>query len=220
MKLLLGSLLMLGAFLAVSLWTFWLAVRPPRVLIGATPRDHGLAGEDVRISTRDGLRLAAWFIPSSEGTGANGAIVLLHGYPAEKADLLPIAAALHPRFATLLVDLRYFGGSEGNVTTLGHREREDVQRAVDALGQRGFAHIGVFGYSLGGAIALLAAAEDRRIGAVVAYAPFSDLRLLARRRPDQDAGWTDGEPERPEAHGQERQDQEEEPAEKLHPRGI
>jgi dienelactone hydrolase len=38
----------------------------------------------------------------------------------------------------------------------------------------------VFGYSLGGAVALLAAAEDARIGAVVAWAPFADLRVLGR----------------------------------------
>ena len=184
MKLLGGSLLLVGAFLLVSLWTFWLAVRPPRILIGTTPRELGLPAEDVRISTGDGLRLAAWFIPSdfpsTGGTAGRAAIVLLHGYPAEKADLLPIAAALRSRFATLLVDLRYFGASDGGATTLGHRERADLHRAVDTLTERGFAQIGVFGYSLGGAIALLTAAEDRRIRAVVAYAPFSDLRVLAR----------------------------------------
>jgi pimeloyl-ACP methyl ester carboxylesterase len=179
MKLLGGSLLLVGAFLLVSLWTFWLAVRPPRILIGATPREHGLPAEDVRISTGDGLRLAAWFIPSTLPSTGGTAIVLLHGYPAEKADLLPIAMALRPRFATLLVDLRYFGGSDGGFTTLGHRERADLHCAVDTLTERGFARIGVFGYSLGGAIALLAAAQDRRIRAVVAYAPFSDLRVLA-----------------------------------------
>ncbi|PYM17685.1 MAG: hypothetical protein DMD81_08220 [Candidatus Rokuibacteriota bacterium] len=200
MKFLWIGLVLLGAFLALSLWTFWLAVRPPRILIGGTPRDHGLPFEDVAITSRDGARLAAWFIPSggtaADGRGtaedghaaaadgrvtsAAGAIVLLHGYPAEKADLLPIAAALHPRFATLLVDLRYFGASTGHVTTLGYREKDDLSRAVDALGQRGLHRIGVFGYSLGGAVALLAAADDRRIRTVVAYAPFSDLRVLAK----------------------------------------
>jgi dipeptidyl aminopeptidase/acylaminoacyl peptidase len=113
------------------------------------------------------------------GAPDDRALILLHGYPAEKADLLPIAAAFHPDFTTLLVDLRYFGQSEGRATTLGHRERFDLGRAIDALAARGFTRIGVFGYSLGGAVAILGAAEDPRIRAVAAYAPFSDLAVLA-----------------------------------------
>jgi pimeloyl-ACP methyl ester carboxylesterase len=107
-------------------------------------------------------------------------VVVLHGYPANKADLLPIAGALHSRFTVLLVDFRSFGTSDGRVTTLGFRERADLRAAVDALAQRGHTRIGVFGYSLGGAVAILGAAEDRRIRAVAAWAPFADLRVLAR----------------------------------------
>jgi pimeloyl-ACP methyl ester carboxylesterase len=124
------------------------------------------------------VRLAAWLVPAA-GPAAP-AVVLLHGYPANKADLLPIAGALHPRFTVLLVDFRYFGKSEGAATTLGFRERADLRAAVDALAQRGHTRIGVFGYSLGGAVAILGAAEDPRIRAVAAWAPFADLRALAR----------------------------------------
>src|SRR5207247_11197752 len=106
------------------------------------------------------------------------AVVLLHGYPAEKADLLPMAAALAPRFTVLLLDQRYFGASGGRATTLGFRERADVVRAIDFLAARGFGPVGVFGFSFGGAVALLAAAEDPRIRAAAAYAPFADLTLL------------------------------------------
>src|SRR5262249_39066710 len=99
---------------------------------------------------------------------------------ANKADLLPIAVALHQRFAVLLLDFRYFGGSEGAATTLGFRERTDLRAAVDTLERRGFARIGVFGYSMGGAVAILGAAEGTRRRAVAAWAPFADLRVLAR----------------------------------------
>lgn len=165
----------MGVFVALSLVSFWLAVRPPRMTIPLVPADVKLAVEEIRIPTSDGLRLAAWLVP----TPAAPAIVLLHGYPAEKADMLPLAAALSRRFAVLLVDLRYFGRSEGRVTTLGFRERDDLRRAIDVLAQRGFDRVGVFGFSLGGAIAITAAADDPRIGAVAAYSPFADLRMLA-----------------------------------------
>ena len=174
MRIVLAALMLLAGFVAVSLLNFWLAVRPPRIAIPLTPESYRLRVEDVTIRGEDGVKLAGWFLPRP---GAPG-IILLHGYPAEKADLLPLAAALEPHFALLLLDLRYFGRSEGRVTTLGIRERGDLERAVGFLERRGVTRVGVFGLSLGGAVGLLAAAEDPRIRAVAAYAPFSDLRML------------------------------------------
>jgi pimeloyl-ACP methyl ester carboxylesterase len=129
----------------------------------------------VTVTAADGVKLAGW-LAARPGAPA---LVLLHGYPAEKADLLPLAAALAPRFTVLLLDQRYFGASGGRATTIGFRERGDLRRAIDLLAARGFREVGVFGLSLGGAVALLAAAEDSRIRAVAAYAPFADLRSLA-----------------------------------------
>ena len=174
MKLAVYAAVFAGALVAFSLLSFWLAVRPPRIAVPLAPADFGLPVEPVTITADDGVALAAWLLPRP---GAP-AIVLLHGYPAEKADLLPIAAALAPRFTVLLLDQRYFGASGGRATTLGWRERHDLVRAIDFLAARGFHQVGVFGLSLGGAVALLAAAEDPRIRAVAAYAPFADLRAL------------------------------------------
>ena len=174
MKLALYAAVAAVAFLALSLVSFWLAVRPPRLTIPLRPADFSLTVDELTVATADGLKLAAWLVARP---GAP-AVVLLHGYPAEKADMLPIAAALAPRFTVLLLDLRYFGRSEGRVTTLGFRERDDLRRAIDALAARGFARVGVFGFSLGGAIALTSAVEDPRIRAIAVYAPFADLRAL------------------------------------------
>lgn len=164
------------AFVLLTLAAFWLAVRPPRLAVPLTPDGVGLRVEDVSVRAADGVTLAGWL---ALRPGAP-AIVLLHGYPAEKADLLPLAAVLHRRFTILLMDLRYFGRSGGRATTLGVRERGDLRATLDFLAARGAGPVGVFGFSLGGAIALTTAAEDERIRAVVAYAPFSDLLTLAR----------------------------------------
>lgn len=176
MKLVVYASLVVGAMLLASLASFVLAVRPPRIAVPLGPDDFRLAVEPVTIRADDGVSLAGWFLPRPEAP----AVILLHGYPAEKADLLPLAAALAPQFATLLVDQRYFGASEGSVTTLGFRERQDLKRMLDFVQARGARAIGVFGFSLGGAVALLTAAEDSRVGAIVAYAPFADLRVLGR----------------------------------------
>jgi pimeloyl-ACP methyl ester carboxylesterase len=159
-----------------SLAILIMAIRPPRLHLPYEPGQFGLAVEDVRITADDGIRLAAWLVPRP----GRPAVVLLHGYPADKRDMLGLAAHLHGRFAVLLVDQRHFGESEGRVTTLGQRERRDLRRVVDWLAARGTEPVGVFGLSMGGAVALMAAAEDPRIRAVVAVAPFADLRRLAR----------------------------------------
>jgi dipeptidyl aminopeptidase/acylaminoacyl peptidase len=174
MKPALYAVLLVGGVLLASLASFWLAVRPPRLAIPLRPEDYRFAVERVTIRADDGVALAGWF---AARRGAP-AIVLLHGYPAEKADLLPLATALAPQFATLLIDQRYFGDSGGHATTLGFRERSDLKRAVDFLEARGATAVGVFGFSLGGAVALLTAAEDSRIRAIAAYASFADLRVL------------------------------------------
>jgi dipeptidyl aminopeptidase/acylaminoacyl peptidase len=168
--------IVLAGALLVSLLSFWLAVRPPRLHSPLRPVDVGLEVRDVTVTAEDGVLLHGWFAPRP---GAPG-VVILHGYPAEKADMLPIAAALAPRFSVLLMDLRYFGQSQGRATTLGVRERGDLRRAVDFLVAQGPPAVGVFGFSLGGAVAIMTAADDSRIRAVAAYAPFSDLKALGR----------------------------------------
>ena len=170
------ALLVVAGLLLASLASFWLAVRPPRLATTLRPEDYRFVVEHVTIRADDGVALAGWFAPRPDAP----AIVLLHGYPADKADLLPIATALAPQFATLLIDQRYFGDSGGRATTLGFRERGDLKRVVDFLESRGASAVGVFGFSLGGAVALLTAAEDPRIGAIAAYAPFADLRVLGQ----------------------------------------
>jgi uncharacterized protein len=170
------AVLVVAGVLLAGLAGFGLAVRPPRLAIPLRPEDYRFAVERVTIRADDGVALAGWFAPRP---GAP-ALILLHGYPAEKADLLPLATALAPQFATLLVDQRYFGDSGGVATTLGFRERGDLKRAVDFLESRGTTSVGVFGFSLGGAVAILTAAEDPRIRAIAAYAPFADLKLLGQ----------------------------------------
>jgi len=172
-------------FIGVSLWSFWLITHPPKIIIGTTPENYGLKHENVELETEDGLKLAAWFIPTSNlpaslagGQLSTSALILTHGYPAEKADLLSLAKALSTKYSILLFDFRSFGPSEGKVSTLGKKELFDLGAALDWLENRGFKKIGIFGFSLGGAVAIMKAADDPGIAAIAAYAPFADLRLL------------------------------------------
>jgi uncharacterized protein len=79
----------------------------------------------------------------------------------------------------LLYDQRAHGVSGGSFCTYGYLEKRDLARAIDAVG---IAPAYVIGHSLGAAVALQAAADDRRIRGVVAAAAFSDLRTIITER--------------------------------------
>lgn len=172
------AVIFLAGFTAVSVWSFLLIIKPLKIVIGKIPADFGLPAENIILTVDDGTHLAGWFIPEEKPKSVKKAIIFLHGYPAEKSDMLNIAAPFHETFGLFLMDLRSFGASGGTYTTLGLKERGDVIKAVDFLQVRGYESIGIFGFSLGGATAILAAERDSRIGAVASYGAFSDLRIL------------------------------------------
>src|SRR5262245_13300827 len=64
--------------------------RETRKMPTATPADRELRYEDVSVTTADGLRLVAWYIP-----GTNGAtVMLLHGYKDQRGLMLDVASIL------------------------------------------------------------------------------------------------------------------------------
>jgi uncharacterized protein len=159
----------------ISFANFWMVVRPARFFVRDTPERYNLPAQDVIITAPDGTNLSAWYIP---GDNTDPALILLHGYPVEKSDMLSIAAELHPDMSLLLLDMRYFGESEGRFTTLGVKEPDDVRAAVAYLQEQGHERIGIFGFSFGGVVALMTAAQDPAVNAVGAYAPYATLRQL------------------------------------------
>jgi dipeptidyl aminopeptidase/acylaminoacyl peptidase len=57
----------------------------------------------------------------------------------------------------------------------GYYEKRDLEGAVEYMKGHGFNRIGVLGFSLGAVTALMAAAEDKDIKAVVSDSSFADL---------------------------------------------
>lgn len=170
----------LGAYLAVG------ARRGARELChpasghtGETPADHGLEYEDVALSTPDGLRLAAWYVPAEAPT--DRAVLLLHGHTASRAQVLPQARLLRD-YNCLLLDFRNQGDSEPACSGLGVLETADVRTALDWLVARGQARIGALGISMGGAALLREAAGDARVCGVVVDGTYARLRAVVTQR--------------------------------------
>ena len=162
------------------------AIRPARIKSAATPENLGLIYETVSFPTRDNLTLRGWFIPrqnagqtSPQNAGQTPTIMLLHGYPADKGDVLPAVAFLSETYNLFLFDFRYFGESEGAYSTAGAKETEDVRAAIRYLETRGIRRVGIWGFSMGGAVALMTANNTPEVAAVIADSSYASLRLMA-----------------------------------------
>jgi len=144
------------------------ATNVPRPAIGATPGSVGLEHAAVEVVTADGVRLAAWYVPSAN----RAAVVLLHGAGSTRSNVLRHAAVLAEHgYGVLLLDARGHGESDGRAMDFGWWGDADVTAAVDLLAQQpdvDAERIGVVGLSMGGEEAIGASAADERIRAVVA----------------------------------------------------
>jgi uncharacterized protein len=171
-----------------------LGIHPPKFTTASDPTRYGLDFEKVAFPTSDGLTLRGWFIPaasaspgweedeSAAGTPC-GTILVGHGYPFDKANILGHAIFLHSRFNLLLFDFRYFGESDGWYTTAGLLEVRDVHAAVNYIkGRPGVDpdRIGVMGFSMSASAFLLARNPD--VKAIVADSPYSSLEAVIARQ--------------------------------------
>ena len=125
------------------------------------------------------LRIAGTRIAGSFFPGARPALIVLsHGYGDNQAQMLPYANFLHRAgYSVFTYDMRSRGRSGGKAVTLGALEYLDLISAVENLAARTDVdpgRIGALGVSLGASATLLAAANDRRIRAVVDDSGFSD----------------------------------------------
>lgn len=164
----------------ISLGLFWLTIHPQKINSDETPEKYKMEYENVSLKSFDNTELKGWYLPAKKST--DKAILMLHGYPADKGDLLPTASLLEINSNILLLDLRSFGQSKGYAATFGLREQKDIKYALDFLEQKGNSKIGIFGYSTGGTIGILAASRDSRVKALATYGAFTDLPGMAQNQ--------------------------------------
>lgn len=148
----------------------------PRLPVAATPAVLRLPFDAVTFPATDGLRLSGWKIP---GDPARPWVILCHGLGTNRADMLDIASGLHGTGLNLfLFDFRAHGESQGTATSFGWREQQDLEGALAYLGQQPEVPerpYGILGISMGGSVAVMVAARDDRLGAVVIDSSYADL---------------------------------------------
>jgi fermentation-respiration switch protein FrsA (DUF1100 family) len=137
-----------------------------------SPYETGADFEEVAFASRGEHILHGWWLNRPE---TNRVVVGCAGYRGSRAQLVGIGTMLwRAGFNVLLFDYRGHGSDLGTPVTLGFREMNDFFAALDYTNTRlPDARIGVFGGSMGAAIAIMGAAERSDVLAVVADSPFA-----------------------------------------------
>jgi alpha-beta hydrolase superfamily lysophospholipase len=150
--------------------------------------------QDFDVRARGGAVLRGWKVIPTQPNGSW--VLLFHGVADNRVGVMGQSEfLLRAGYSVVMMDARAHGASEGPIATYGWLEREDTRAIIDALlssirnrclsiqwhGPGGPdcappKHIFALGESMGAGIVLQSAAVDPRIEAVVAEAPFADLR--------------------------------------------
>ena len=160
----------------------WLALPILRayVLVAAHPSDPQVPSDLAVIDITTPRGVSAWLV---RGTAGAPAVVLVHGFKGSREEMLPWARFIHDAgYNVALFDTRGCGRSAGAVVGLGATEPQDITDVVAAA--RGIFHtdrIGLLGISLGAGAAILAAAKDPAISAVIADSAWTDQDALLSR---------------------------------------
>jgi uncharacterized protein len=136
----------------------------------------GIQRETFDVRGLDGAVLRGWKVRAVRPNGSW--VLLFHGVADNRVGVLEHALLLlRAGYSVTLMDTRAHGESEGPMATYGWLERNDTHAIVDALIASEYpAHIFALGESMGAGIALQSAGADARVEAVVAEAPFANLR--------------------------------------------
>lgn len=154
-----------------------IAILPPSFPKG-TPSPLELLGlpyEDISFPSSDGLVLRGWFVPAASDEAP--AIVYAPATAHDQRSGLSLVPALHQAgYHVLLFSYRGHALSDGKrgAFTYGDAESRDLDAAVRFLRETGRAdQIALVGHSVGAVSAILSAARNPLVGAVVAVAPFT-----------------------------------------------
>lgn len=126
------------------------------------------------VKLKSNKEIECWSIKKEK---SKGTIILFHGYGGQKSSMIDKSDEfIKLGYSTLLVDFMGSGNSEGNQTTIGYKEAEDVKTAFDYLNKNGEKNIYLFGTSMG-SVAIMKCINDNEIKpkAIIIECPFGTM---------------------------------------------
>jgi pimeloyl-ACP methyl ester carboxylesterase len=178
------ALLLVAAYLAISSYIASRILHPVRKPLTTNPSLYGLKYDTVEFKSRgDDIPLKGWRMELPGGQ-AKHTILMLHGSNSTKDNYISmeVARALAQHGYDLFTfDFRGHGESGGELTSLGAWETRDVAGALAYLKTQGVTEVGVIGYSMGAATALLSAPDHPEIRAIVSDSAFARLMTIVEQ---------------------------------------
>lgn len=171
-------LAVIAAIAAVSGYVGWTLTHPDRKELTGSPLDVGLTYQNVAFASRgDHLQIQGWLMPAEPNLGT---VIFAHGFRANRMqDPIPVLCRIlaDRGYNVLMFDFRNSGLSEGELTSVGQYEVNDLLGAVDYIKQQADLNqeIILIGYSMGAAASILAGSREPDVAAVVADSAFADL---------------------------------------------
>jgi fermentation-respiration switch protein FrsA (DUF1100 family) len=156
-----GGLLLLLIFGQSRLMYF-----PSRSIVN-TPKDTGLDYENLRLTTTDGLTIAAWWMPVEDNNAP--VILFAHGNGGNISYRLPYIRIFHQMgFASLFFDYRGYGESEGEPSEQGtYLDGSAAWDYLTKVRQIPANRIIIYGESLGGGVATYLAVKYQPAGLIL-----------------------------------------------------
>lgn len=145
-------------------------------------------GEEVHLSTSDGLELAAWHVAAPDSDQET--VLVAPGNAGNRAARVPLARMLvDAGFGVLLLDYRGYGGNPGSPTEAGlARDVRAAHHYLTAEADVGPEDLIYFGESVGAAVVTELAAEHSP-AALVLRSPFTSLAEVGRAAYRVPVGW-------------------------------
>lgn len=140
-----------------------------------TPVRYDLSFQTEKISSQSGHALELWTITDNTHEKC---VLLFHGYKSSKHTMLEETKMFHDfNYDIILTDFRGCGGSDGNVTSVGFYESNDVYDVYSyAKNRKPYAKIVLYGISMGIVAVLKAVGEsEMNPDLIIAESPYSSL---------------------------------------------
>lgn len=150
----------------------------PYSRLGATPKDAGLAYEEVYLTTNDDVKIHGWFVPQVQ---PRATLLFLHGNGGNISHRLEKLAMYHQLgLAVFIIDYRGYGLSEGRPSEAG--TYLDAEAGWHYLAKNKSIpgnNIIIYGESLGGAVAAWLATQHQA-GALILESSFTSVMDMGR----------------------------------------
>lgn len=166
-------------FILLNILSAWQAYKLTHV--PKKPNDIVAGGNTVYLTTKNNLKLEAWYFKTDS---AKGTVLMFHGHGGNKAGIFAESVEFRRmHYNTLLLDFRAHGASEGSTCTIGFNESEDVKLAYDWAVSQGEKNIVLWGISMGAATISKAISDySLKPNKVILEMPFGSILEAAEGR--------------------------------------